>query len=349
MPILARHYAGRFLAHFFGALMILAAFLVIVELLLDLEEILEAETTFLGILGLVVTRITAFYLPYLVPFAAFIGAFLTAGLAARAREITAMKAGGISPMSVAWAMLAIATWISVVSFVVDETAVRWAESDLRSRETGEATTIAVRHGRIWYHTGRYIYNIQAIDGHVVRGVRLYERDELGRLARLIEARSGRETEPSRWRFDDATLRTFDPDRPRTPPTVTEADQVEIALAPERSPNVLRESLLEEPIWVLLGEAGDTHPSVRATIHQRLSQVPLSLAFVLLAIPLGFSVERVRNLAKPALEGSLAIGALLSMREYAAKLAGADGGAWLLWATLIGFALYAGFRLLRIDR
>lgn len=349
MPILARHYAGRFLVHFFGALTILATFLVIVELLLDLEEILEAESTMLGMLGLVVTRITAYYLPYLVPFAAFIGAFLTAGLAARSREITAMKAGGVSPMTVAWGMLAIAAWISVVAFVVDETAVRWAEADLRSRKTGEATTIAVRHGRIWYHTGRYIYNIKAIDGDNVHGVRIYERDRLGRMARLIEARTGRKAVEPLWRFEDATVRDFDPDRPRTPPKVTEAASVEVALAPDQSPHVLRESLLEEPIWVLVGEAGSAHPSVRATIHRRLSQVPLSLAFVLLAVPLGFSVERVRNLAKPALEGSLAVGALLSTREYAAQLAGSHGSPWLLWATLGIFAAYAAFRLYRSPR
>lgn len=348
MSTLARHYSARYLVHLLATLLILSVFVLIVELLLDLDEILAVESTPAGILQFVTIRITAFYLPHLIPLSSFIGAYLTTALAARDHEITAMKAGGISPLILTRAILTSTLAVIFAGFLVNETLVRSAQESLQFRSNETPSSLSLRHGRIWYHTGLYIYNIESLSGNEVSGVRIYKKDARGRLQQTIQADRGRQVESQLWAFDNATVRDFDPSRPRTPPNIQRTDQIQLLLDPNTSPGNIRAKLLLKPIWALLASPVKDDPVIQAEIHKRISEAPLLLALTLLAIPLGFSVQTGRSLARPALEGALTISVFFAFREYGAELGSLGEGLGILWGSLTALCLYTGTRLYNSD-
>ena len=335
--------------HFLATLAILLAFVLIVELLLDLDEILAEQSTPIGILQFVTIRITAFYLVHLIPLASFIGAYLTTALAARDHEIIAMKAGGISPFTLTRAVLTATLVVTFAGLFANETIVRSAQENLQSDSGDTIGSLSLRHGRIWYHTGLYVYNIETLDSSGVRGVRMYKRDLSGRLEQSIQADRGQQVENQLWSFENATVRNFNPIQPRTPPTIRKADRIEVRLDPQASPANIRTKLLLEPLPTLLASPGRDDPIIRANIHRRISEVPLILGLTLLAVPLGLSVQKGRSLAKPALEGALTISVFFAFREYAGELSILGQGVGILWGSLATLFIYAGFRLLKSDR
>ncbi|GAG09697.1 unnamed protein product, partial [marine sediment metagenome] len=178
MTTLWRYIAVRFLRSFLGSVAILALVVLVVDMLLNLEDILEAEDTLLGAIQILLMRTASLYLPYLLPFATFTGAFLSLGLAARSREILAMKAGGISPLR---AVLPVFLWsvaISLVALILNETVTVPASSSLNEQLGVRGGEIYLRSGTIWYHTGRFIYNIRNPDprNDTVRDIRVFERN-----------------------------------------------------------------------------------------------------------------------------------------------------------------------------
>ena len=94
--------------------------------------------------------------------------------------------------------------------------------------------IWLRAGTIWYHTGRYVYNIASADAgsDSVRDIRVFERNEGGRLVRLIQASRARRIAPHEWRFEDATVRRFDPSQPTAPPNVERAREIANVVKPQ---------------------------------------------------------------------------------------------------------------------
>jgi len=77
---LSRYVASRFLRAFLGAFVILALSVLVVDMLLNLEDVLEAERSLSGALRFLALRLASVYLPYLLPVATFTGAFFAVGL-----------------------------------------------------------------------------------------------------------------------------------------------------------------------------------------------------------------------------------------------------------------------------
>ena len=67
MTTLSRYVATRFLRAFFGSLVILALTVLVVDMLLNLEDVLEAGGSLLGALRFLWLRLASVYLPYLLP------------------------------------------------------------------------------------------------------------------------------------------------------------------------------------------------------------------------------------------------------------------------------------------
>ena len=354
-----RYISVRFLRSFLGSVAILALVVLVVDMLLNLEDILDTKDTLWGAIQILLTRTASLYLPYLLPFATFTGAFLSLGLAARSREVLAMKAGGISPLR---AVLPVFLWsvaISLAALILNETVTVPASSSLNEqlgRRTGE---IYLRSGTIWYHTGRFVYNIRSPDSKndAVRDIRIFERDEAGRLVRLIQAERARRKAPSIWEFRNATVRSFDPANPEAPPSVERSPRITLELAEERSPRLLEANLATLPAWTLarhviaVRTSGDEAPGAEALLSERLTIPFLVILFALLAIPLSLRVEQTQSVAIPAVQAVLVLLLFLTAREYVPRFAsgGSVAASFAPWFVLTPFFAFAAWRLARVPR
>ena len=352
MSTLARYVVTRFLRAFIGSLVILLLAVLVVDMLLNLEDVLEVEDDLSGVLRYLLLRVSSVYLPYMIPVATFTGAFFSVGQAARNLEIVAMKAGGVSPLFAMVPLFVAAAALSIVSLLVNETLTVRASAALHEQSGTELGEIELGSGTIWYHTGRYIYNMGEVDpatgAH--QDVRIYERDEKGRLARTIHARSGIRSSPLAWTLDAATQRTFATDTPDAPPRTERFPELVVSLGDHGGQELLRARVGTVPVWKLFEYARATGvPKVQSVLHQRLTAPFLVLLFALLAVPLGLRVERTRSLALPALQGVTLLFLFLLTREYTASF-GAAGTLSVLapWLTVLGFASLGGLMLARAD-
>jgi LPS export ABC transporter permease LptG len=353
VKVISRYFVARFLRAFAGSFALLALVILVIDMLLDLSEILEAEQDALGVVGVLLLRFSAFYLPFLVPLAAFTGAFFALGTAARAHEVLALKAGGISPLRAVLPVFAVAVGISALALALDEGVSVRASAELRQRTDETTGGISLRSGTIWYHTGRFVYNIGRTDadGETLRDVRIFERDDAGRLVRLIQAESARQLPDSDlWSFEDVSVRRFDPARPDAPPELEQAERAELELSEARSSRLLQAEIAALPLRELVRHARESRdPRLVSTLHQRLSGPVLVVVFVLLAVPLALRAEQTRTLALPALQGVLVLFLLLSAREYGASFALQQGPVPAMWAPWLVLALFAGWGAWRLAR
>lgn len=350
---LSRYVATRFLRAFAGSLLILALSVLVIDMLLNLEDVLEAESSLLGALRFLWLRLASVYLPYLLPVATFTGAFFSMGLLARSREIIAIKAGGVSPLVALIPVFMASAFIAILALLANETLTVRASAAL-AKATGTSGGVELRAGTIWYHTGRYVYNIGSADAgsDSVRNIRVFERNAEGRLVRLIQAARARRIAPHEWRFEGATVRRFDPANPTAAPQVERARAVTLRLEEERSPRLLQAEIASLPVWTLARyvQAAPHDARARSLLHQRLTGPLLVLLFALLAVPLALRVERTRSLALPALEGVVILFFFLLVREYGASFsAGSTAAATLApWAILLAFAGLGTLQLARVE-
>ena len=354
------HYATRFLRAFFASLIILALIVIVVDMLLNLGDILASQKSVPDAIRFLLLRATVTYVPYLIPVATFTAALFDVGQAARWHEVVALKAGGVSPLRATAPIFAVAAIISVAALFINEIiVVRAASSLAESVGGGQGSGVTVRSGAIWYQTGPVIYNAREVDadGNTVRGVRLFERDENGRLTRLIRAESGTRLDPSHWVFRDAEIRSFDPASPTSPPRVQTGPELEVELPTARSPRLNAAELASLSVWTLSDyvgavlDGGGNPGRARALLHGRLTLPLMVLLFAVLAVPLALSVEQTRSLARPALQGVGLIFGFLLIREYSARFgARADLAAAVVpWLVMISFFAFGGWRLTRVAR
>jgi LPS export ABC transporter permease LptG len=355
--VLSRYLLARFVVTFAAVLAILALLVAVVELLADFGDVVRSSGGFADALLFVALRIPYKHLPLLIPMAAFAAAFLSVGTAARAYEILAMKAGGISPLRVLAPMVCAAAVISGLALLVNETLAVRAHDAQRRRAVGEDSELTFRRGSLWYHKGDTIYNVRDADPatRVLRDVAIFELDDRGRLVRSIEAAQATIGADGHWDLTDAVLRAFEPDAPAAAPRYERVAATQVDLPEETAlldADVGGLSIRELREYRAGREPGDT-TTLRAEVllHERLSGPLASLLFVMLAVPLALRVERTRSLAVPALQGVIAIFAFIMVREYGGTLAaeGVTSAAATPWVILAGFLAFGAIELWRVPR
>ena len=359
MTILWRYVSLRFVRSFLGSAAILALSVIIVDMLLNLDEIIEAKEGIWGVTQVLLMRTASFYLPYLIPFATFNGVFLSLGISARSREILAMKAGGISPLRAVVPIFLLSIAISAGALILNETVTVPTSSSLNQQLGVRSGEIYLRSGTIWYHTGRFVYNLRNpnADEQTVHDIRVFERDAAGRLVRLIRAKQAHREGPGVWRFRDAIVRSFDPEVPDAPPSVERSPDITLELAEERSPRLLRAELATLPVWTLARHVASVRMSgaeatgAEALLSARLSGPLLVILFALLAVPLSLRVEQTQSVALPAVQAALILFVFLMAHEYVPRFAGLGSlsAAFAPWFVLTLFFAYGGWRLARAPR
>ncbi len=359
MRTLSRYFAARFFSLFAATLFVSMLAIVIVEMLLNFDNILETWDGIPGLLRYFLLRIPSYYLGDLVPVATCTASFLCLGLAGRWLEISAIKAGGISPYRVALPVLGAAAVVALAALAVNET---WGVESTRQTRRPQSEgggQLTFHQGSFWYHRGRVIYSVTKAERSTrsLRGLRLYERDPLGRVVRIIQADKARVEDDHQWRLEHATIRRFDPLRPEQGPSLEILAETTLPIS-DASEDVLLDA---DPSTLSLGKLrryiaarrleGDPAHGAIALFHTRLTE-PLSVVLLAtLAVPFGLMVEHSRSFGRPAL---LTIVVLVSF--FAARSVGISLGAGGLvpaasgpWSPLLIFSALAASLLARIPR
>lgn len=358
MRILSRYLLSRFLSWFALILAVLAMGVTMAEMLLHLDSLTGATDGFAGAFRFLAVKVCAYYLPLLVPISSFAATFMTVGLAARWLEVTAIKAGGISPVRAALPLLVAAAALSAATLVVNETLVIRSERAWRQHLSGAEGEIEFRRGSFWHSTGRYIYNVGDADPETrtLHAVHIFEMNDEGRLARRIDASMARVTEEGLHLFDATEFR-FDPVSPITPPQKEWRQEVHLDTGSASSPALLEAdaaTLSLRNLFQFIAQraaGGGEIARFRAVLHERLSEPMLVLLLALLAIPFALRVEQTKSLAVPALQGVVLLLVFFSFRSGGSLVApsGPLAAALVPWAILLAFAAAGTWRFARVAR
>jgi len=352
--IVSRIFLASYLRLFFTVLLGSIVLIMIIEMLLEFDDIVESRTA-AGVARYFLLRIPTEYLRDTIPASAFVAAFLCIGGPARAREIFALKAGGVSPRRLIGPVVLASLLLSLGALVVNETLVLSAERseiDSARPESG----IAFRRGSFWYHRGNVVYNIRDADAGAgtLHGVSVFRLDEHGRLLESLHAPRVA-VEDGAWIVSDGTRRSFDPARPEAPPRSEPVSEKIQGFGGSRDLALLGAGIeqlsIPELREYIAGRDADGRDAVdaRGRLHRRLAD-PLTVAlFTWLALPIGFGVERTRSLAVSGLLGIAWVSVFYTLRTIAATLAagGVAVAAIAPWLLLASFAALGAWQVIRI--
>lgn len=362
--ILTRYFVARYLALFAVILVASTSTIVIVEILLNSDEMFGSHEGVGGMLAYVLLRIPSYYLRDLVPIAAFAAAFFTLGLASRWLEITAMKAGGISPHRATLPLIAVAGLLALSTLAVNETLVIHATRSRMEQRQAEDEELVFRRGAFWYHRGRTIYNIQGADPqtHTLRGVEVFQRTAGGRLELDIVADRVQVAADGTWHLENATVRRFDPDRPEEPTRLEVGVAMDLHVSDDRNLLLRQTDAASLPLRDLAEyierHADDDQPvgrarlqRLRTLLHQRLSEPAMVLLFTLLAIPLGLHARVRGGLGPSSLYAVATVGCFFLARNVSTSLAteGILPGTVTVWSVLVVFGIWGCLGIWRTAR
>ncbi len=346
MRILTRYLVARFLGFFAAFFIVSTVTIAIVEMMLNLGDMLRGDGGLSDISSYLLLRLPAYYLRDLVPIVGFAAAFFTLGTAGRWLELLAAKAGGLSPQRMSAPLLVTALFLTVVTFFLNETWVldasrRWDQRDELSNP------IRFREGSFWYQRGRTIYNIADADRatNTLRGVRIFELDERGRLMRSIEAPTATLDASDHFVFQAPRVRRFDPvDRARAPDIEDHLEAASLSLQDESGGALMNADLSTLSVRELsqvIGQqaaAGEPAARPRALLSARLAEPWVVLLFVLVAVPFGVRAERggSQGMTVGALYGMAGVTAFFALRSLVGTLTSSGllppvPGPWVLLA------------------
>jgi lipopolysaccharide export system permease protein len=348
----------RFLSWFVVTLVVLAAGLTIAEMLLHLDDISESSAGIGGAIKFLGLRVCSYYLPILIPIASFAATYLSLGMSARWLEITAAKAGGVSPIAISVPILVSAAILSGATLLVNETVVLEAERAWRLHMSGQEAEIEFRRGSFWYATGNYIYNVGDADPEqeMLHDLKVFELAESGRLMRRIDASLAQVRDGDLHLFDASEL-VFSQDDPSQPPARSWQREVVLDTDNGSSPNLLQADAATLSLGGLRefihqrAAAGGSVTRFIGLFHSRLSDPLTVFLLALLAIPFALRVEQTKSLAIPALQGVAVLLAFWALRSGSAVLGatGETGAALGPWIVLMVFLAGGTWRYLTVPR
>jgi len=344
--ILSRYFFASYLSLFVIVLLVSLTIIALIEMLVHFDDLVEHREEVGGALAYLLIRVPTIYLRQLIPIASFTAAFLCLGLAARRQEIIALKSGGIPPHRIAFPVLMAAILLSGATLVVNETLLLGATREF-ARLEHPGQPVVFRRGSFWYHSGDTFYNVQEADRQhrTLRGVRIFQLNQQRRLVEAIRAEEVTVLENDHWRLHRASLRRFDPASPASAPVVQQLDGTVLEMMGEEELALLDAGeatlslfQLREAIELRSREKRDDL-RYRGALHARLAEPVTVLVFALLALPIGLSVERTRNIAVSALVGIATVAIFHAVWHVATLLPGSGFAATAVapWLVLVAFA------------
>lgn len=359
MRTLSRYFALRYLVLFALTLVVSTLTIVVIEMLLNLDDMLSAGDGANAPFVYLMLRIPSYYLRELIPIASFAAAFFALAIGSHWFEVAAAKAGGISPDRLVAPMLAAAMLVACGTYVLGETWIVGSTREWNRFESGGGPHISYREGSFWYKRGRTIYNISQADAsrRTLRGVRLFDLDENGRLIRSLDAPRVDVDDQHRWHFETAVVRHFDPEDHDAAVRVEELSGVTLDIADPNDAALINTDLESLTVAKLRAHAairareGENVHRVNTVLYSRYVE-PLSVVlFALLAAPFGLRVGGQRGFGLPALLGIGTVSCYFALRSVSTTLAseGVISAATASTALVLVFAIAGAIQLRFIER
>ena len=303
-----RTYLLKELLHPIGMAMVLFTFVMLVGNLVKLTDLLinkgVSPLAILQMFGLLVPTL----LSYTVPMAILTGTLLAFGKLSSDREILAMKASGISFLSIASPILMVGFLVSVALVPVNTQIVPWSHYATRQL----LLDIGIRNPTAFLEAGTfikefkpYILFVYQVDGNHLSKIRIYEPKE-GRPTRTIVAQRGEFVPIPKERrvllkLYDGAADEPDPKDParfyklqfRTYTMSLDLAEKKDPANLDRKPKDMTLNQLRAEMQKLSNQGIDTTP-LEVELHRRNAMSFCPLVFVLTGLPLGITTRRAQR-------------------------------------------------------
>jgi len=213
MKKIDRYVLSNFLHYLFFALLILVFIYIIINLFDNLGRYLSRNIPFSDVLIYYLYLVPS-YTVLLVPVAAIIGVFFIFGYMTKYRELLALKVQGMDTNHLFFLIIITGLFISILTFVFQETVVVWAQGKLTRHkiikiDKRPLPTESRRHNFFYYGENDWIYYIKEYNpkDSTLKNIMFWKIDSKQRIIKRIDALTGKFI--GFWQFTDATVREFD--------------------------------------------------------------------------------------------------------------------------------------------
>jgi lipopolysaccharide export system permease protein len=358
MNTFSRYILKSFLWQFLLILIGFTALLQLFDLLNNSADILRDHMGRMGaIFEYAVLRLPEI-VSFLVPFSVLIGALITLGKMERNNEIMAYKAAGAPYFTVLWAFLPAVGIVALLHFFVADRIVPMSIQMLSARDLSVERSKSKNQGKedpLFVQEGNSVVEAGAVgvDGTILSHLRIYERDESGKIVRQIFAEDAHyDAAKEAWRLTDVWKTTI-PSDGATQTEHIDAWEWQSQLTPAEFSDLVErpQAMTFGKIW---GFISATQVGVRPTyfyetwLQKRIALPVSSILMILLAAPVAHSLHRRERGLAVGMTVGLGLGFLyfvtdglvLSLGESGAVppflaawlpilLFAAIGGAWLI--------------------
>jgi lipopolysaccharide export system permease protein len=217
LPLVSAYLRREFLRFFFLCLSLFLFLAVLVDFFDRLDYLVKYKAP-----ASTIFRYFAFKTPLFIsqaaPMAALTAALMSLGILARQRELTALKACGVSLWQIARPLLVTAGVLSLGLWGWNEIIVPHAYRQSRYINTVEikkrTPKLLLHENGFWYHGHNAFYHIDRFDSrnNTLTGLTIYIIDENFQVVTLVEA-SRASWQDGQWRFEEAQQKSLSLDAP----------------------------------------------------------------------------------------------------------------------------------------
>jgi lipopolysaccharide export system permease protein len=307
--ILARYLARSMAQGYLLVALVFVALFSFIELVQQLDDVEGAYTlvdAFLYVLMMLPRRLLD-----TTPVIALLGTLVPLGLLADGNEILAMRAAGLPLRRLIGMVLAPGLALLVLMLLLAQfvaPALEMRAERMRAAALAEDVSVDFRGG-FWSRDGRHFVNVGRMQrGRIPSDVAVYEFDDDGRLRRYLHAASARLGEGRQWLLRDVVVKDLlpAPARARQLPQLEwqsflSAEQLGVLVVP---PQAL--SPVDLFYYVRDQRARNEQvPQEELRLWQQIAQPLVTLAMMLVAIPLVLGSNRTSTLSRRVLAGTVA--------------------------------------------
>jgi lipopolysaccharide export system permease protein len=245
------------------------------------------------------------------PVVALLGTLVPLGLLADGNEILAMRAAGLPlrrliGMVLAPGLTLLMLMLLMAQFVAP--ALEMRAERMRAAALAEDVSVDFRGG-FWSRDGRSFLNVgRMLRGRTPSDVTVYDFDDAGRLRRYLHAERASLEQDRVWRLQDVVVKQFEPPPARAQQlaqldwdSFLDAQQLGVLVVP---PQAL--SPIDLYFYVRdLRARNEQVPQEELRLWQQLAQPLVTLAMMLVAIPLVLGSNRSSTLSRRVLAGTVA--------------------------------------------
>lgn len=307
--ILARYIARAMTQGYLLVALVFVALFSFIEIIQQLDEVGDAYRlvdAFAYVLMMLPRRLLD-----TTPVIALLGTLVPLGLLADGNEILAMRAAGVSLHRLIGMVLVPGLGLLMLMLLAAQfvaPALEMRAERMRAAALAEDVSVDFRGG-FWSRDGRSFVNVgRMLRGRTPADVAVYEFDAAGRLQRYLHADRGRLGQDHVWQLQDVVVKQFLPPPARAQrlaeldwESFLDAQQLGVLVVP---PQAL--SPIDLYFYVRdLRARREQVPQEELRLWQQIAQPVVTLAMMLVAIPLVMGSNRSSTLSRRVLAGTVA--------------------------------------------